>query len=223
MNYIRIYEQLIKSRLQENEYTERHHIIPKCMGGGDVESNIATLSARKHLIAHKLLCKIYPENAKLKIALFFMLSCNRYGRARNSKEYATVRGKVSLQRKQSATPINSLTFDFIAKVDRKISNRVRHLFSNLTDKARLKTIKAVGIYIQNLVNAKLSNKVLSVSRNQSKNNTTKISHTFFKKAESYLFENGYIDTITSDSNSAVSNRVTSSVVPSDKIIEDYYN
>lgn len=38
-------------------YTERHHIIPKSMGGLDDNDNLVILTAREHYIAHLLLTK----------------------------------------------------------------------------------------------------------------------------------------------------------------------
>lgn len=48
-----------------NEYHERHHIVPKCMGGTDEKNNLIDLFAREHFIAHKLLAQENPENEKL--------------------------------------------------------------------------------------------------------------------------------------------------------------
>lgn len=48
-----------------NEYHERHHIIPKCMGGKDNEENLIDLYAKEHFIAHKLLAQENPNNTSL--------------------------------------------------------------------------------------------------------------------------------------------------------------
>lgn len=74
MDYQRIYNQIIeraKTR-QLNSYKEKHHIIPKCIGGLDIKENIIELTAREHFISHMLLCEIYPKENKLKHALFLM-------------------------------------------------------------------------------------------------------------------------------------------------------
>lgn len=47
------------------EYHERHHIIPKCMGGTNDETNLIDLFAKEHFIAHKLLMEENPENDSL--------------------------------------------------------------------------------------------------------------------------------------------------------------
>ena len=59
MNYNRIYTQLIeKAKLEnnlDNVYYERHHIIPKSLGGPNTKSNLVKLVPRQHYIAHLLL------------------------------------------------------------------------------------------------------------------------------------------------------------------------
>ena len=54
------------------EYHERHHIIPKCIGGGNEDNNLIDLFAREHFIAHKLLAKENPSEEKLAHAWTFM-------------------------------------------------------------------------------------------------------------------------------------------------------
>jgi len=61
MQYQKIYNKLIEKRKSNpvEEFYHKHHIIPKCFGGTDVNENIVQLSYREHIIAHKLLIKIY--------------------------------------------------------------------------------------------------------------------------------------------------------------------
>ena len=47
------------------EYHERHHIIPKCLGGTNDKDNLIDLYAKEHFIAHKLLALENPNNSKL--------------------------------------------------------------------------------------------------------------------------------------------------------------
>lgn len=46
-------------------YHERHHIVPKCMGGSNEKENLIDLYAREHFVAHKLLAQENPDNDKL--------------------------------------------------------------------------------------------------------------------------------------------------------------
>lgn len=76
MNYLRVYNSIIyKAKHREGPvgYYEKHHIIPKCIGGGNGKENLVNLTFREHFICHRLLCKIYPTNNKLKYALSFMV------------------------------------------------------------------------------------------------------------------------------------------------------
>lgn len=101
MNYQRIYDQLIMRGQQRGdilEYTERHHIIPKCMGGID-EDNIVVLTAREHLIAHWLLHKIYPDNADLRFAFYCMTRSNNNQRWCKGRAYQAAK---SISKKHSA-------------------------------------------------------------------------------------------------------------------------
>ena len=56
------------------EYHEKHHIIPRCMGGDNSLENLIDLYAREHFIAHQLLAQENPENQKLVCAWWRM--CN---------------------------------------------------------------------------------------------------------------------------------------------------
>jgi len=74
MNYQNIYNNLVqKAQSRELDgYVEKHHIVPKCMGGDNANSNIVRLSAKKHFIAHKLLVRIYPNTKGVWYALIAM-------------------------------------------------------------------------------------------------------------------------------------------------------
>lgn len=78
MNYYKIYNQLILRAKKENRkkgegvYYERHHIIPRCIGGTDDDDNLVLLTAREHFIVHKLLCEIHPNDNKLLYAYWMM-------------------------------------------------------------------------------------------------------------------------------------------------------
>jgi hypothetical protein len=73
--YLKIYNRLIdrsKSRLISG-YTEKHHIIPKSLGGNGRSDNIVILTAREHYICHRLLTKITTGEARQK--MFHALIC----------------------------------------------------------------------------------------------------------------------------------------------------
>ena len=77
MNYARIYELLIEKRrknplYKDKMYCERHHYIPRCIGGGNELWNLINLTAKEHFVAHHLLYKMYPGNMKLLNAFIAM-------------------------------------------------------------------------------------------------------------------------------------------------------
>lgn len=94
MNYQRLYNVLIE-RAQNRKlvgYYEKHHIVPRCMGGSDVEENIVRLTPEEHFLVHQLLVKIYPENSKLIFAARIMT----VGRNRKNKMYGWLRRRLQL-------------------------------------------------------------------------------------------------------------------------------
>lgn len=94
MQYQKIYTNIVeraKSRQLEG-YCEKHHIIPRCLGGTDDKDNLVKLTYREHFLCHKLLCKIYPGNLKLVYAISFMVySSKKNKRLVNSKDFDYVK------------------------------------------------------------------------------------------------------------------------------------
>lgn len=71
MDYERIYREFIadrKAKLKPDGYTERHHILPRSLGGGDEPENLIDLTARDHYFAHCCLAKAW--GGKMWSALF---------------------------------------------------------------------------------------------------------------------------------------------------------
>lgn len=104
MNYQKIYDNLINKRkniLLENCYFERHHIIPKCLGGDDSTDNLVNLTPEEHFLAHQLLVKIYPTHQGLKYALYLM-TISPSGKRNNNKLYGWIKRDYSDNRIQSS-------------------------------------------------------------------------------------------------------------------------
>ena len=85
--YTRYYYSIVQraqSRVTQY-YTEKHHIIPKSLGGSNNEQNIVCLTPREHFICHRLLCKMLVGKQKrsMAFALWQMTRFNkkqkRYG------------------------------------------------------------------------------------------------------------------------------------------------
>lgn len=63
MNYQKIYQDFIASRREREAtivgYSEKHHIVPKALGGGNEKENLIRLTPEDHFFVHLLLAKIY--------------------------------------------------------------------------------------------------------------------------------------------------------------------
>jgi hypothetical protein len=89
-----------KNRITEG-YSERHHIVPRSLGGSDDASNLVTLSAREHFICHLLLTKFTTGYDKklMNFALGkFIQNSPLQQRTFNSWEYSKIRESISKAR-----------------------------------------------------------------------------------------------------------------------------
>ena len=88
MDYKKHYDLLIeraKTR-QLLGYTEKHHVVPKCIGGSNKKSNIVKLTPEEHYVAHQLLVKMNPQN-ELLIYAAHKMTINSSNTNRTNKEY----------------------------------------------------------------------------------------------------------------------------------------
>jgi hypothetical protein len=93
MNYKKIYHQLCDRSLTRKwaKFTyEKHHIIPKSLGGKDIKSNLAILTPREHALAHRLLVRFLTgtDKAKMIYALKSMVGYRNTNRQQlTSRQY----------------------------------------------------------------------------------------------------------------------------------------
>lgn len=79
MTYDKFINNILKTRGRfacGDEYHERHHILPKSLGGSDDDNNLIDLFPKEHYIAHELLAKEHPDNQKLTYAWWMMSHCS---------------------------------------------------------------------------------------------------------------------------------------------------
>lgn len=114
MDYQKIYNALIEKRKlnpatkQEFGYVEVHHIVPRCIGGGDEDENLVALTYREHIFAHKLLAKIHDV-----WQLWFTVK-SMLGKNISSRLAAIVRQKNSEQNGGEGNPMYGKSiFDFM--------------------------------------------------------------------------------------------------------------
>ena len=87
-------------------YTEKHHIIPKSMGGTDDTDNLVKLTAREHFIAHVLLTKFTESTHKAKMihALWrFCVGGNKNQKLVSSRYYEKLKIQFSEMKSEEMT------------------------------------------------------------------------------------------------------------------------
>lgn len=121
MNYSKVYNQIIeraKDRILEG-YSEKHHILPKCIGGSDDQYNIINLTAREHFICHMLLCEIYPNEIKLKHALILM----SIGKQKRKKHHYKINNRLYERLKLIQSQLMKGNTNFLGKVHSEETKR----------------------------------------------------------------------------------------------------
>lgn len=105
--YTNTYFNIINSRQDRvpdaNSYYERHHIIPKSLGGSNKAQNLIYLTAREHFICHWLLTKMTTnEYTKQKmISAFFGMYGHRQNRKLTAKQYDIIKSQGRKQTPES--------------------------------------------------------------------------------------------------------------------------
>jgi len=106
-DYIAYVKTLGRRKLNRDDpsyvYYERHHIVPKCIGGSSNKFNLVLLTAREHVLAHYLLCKIFPSSVKIALA-FSMIIKNNSSRDRG---LGLISSRLIASRKEVLVLLNS--------------------------------------------------------------------------------------------------------------------
>lgn len=96
---------------------ERHHILPKSLGGTDDKLNLIYITTREHFVCHWLLTKIYPtgeEHWKMLNALRMMRAGNpnqaRYNTKITSRVYAKLKEEYSRLQSERVSKENNPMF-----------------------------------------------------------------------------------------------------------------
>lgn len=118
MNYQTIYDRLIdRARVRVLDgYCERHHVLPRCMGGEDNPANLVSLTAEEHYLAHQLLVKLHPDHLGILSAAHVMTTTRLQGRIATNKLYGWLRRRMSVAQTGQKRP---------PEVGQKIGDRLR--------------------------------------------------------------------------------------------------
>jgi len=99
--YSQIYYSIIERAKSRSTvgYTERHHILPRSMGGTDDKSNLVELTAREHYICHLLLPKMTTGEHHYKMIYAYTIMSGRkiYGARKYAfyrEEYAKINSEL---------------------------------------------------------------------------------------------------------------------------------
>lgn len=121
-------------------YTEKHHIIPRSLGGSNAADNLVVLTAREHFIAHLLLtkCTKGTDRKSMAYALWNMVNRDKRGRT-SSKMYENLRIKHSKFLSEELTGKNNPMFGKIHSEETrlKISEGVKGLKRSAETKRKI--------------------------------------------------------------------------------------
>lgn len=110
-------------------YIERHHIIPKSIGGLDINENMVSLTAREHFLCHYLLTKMVHENTnefiKLIHAFTYMKSGHRENRYFNSILYSRAKENLSKIMKEKSTGENNIWYGHCWIFNKELKKNLR--------------------------------------------------------------------------------------------------
>ena len=125
MNYKNIYLDLCNrgKTVRKLEYHESHHIIPRCMGGDDLDNNLTKLTAKEHYIAHLLLTRIYDDKSLMYAFGMMHRISNKTKRRYTSRQYDKMKQSYSKVMKS-----NNPMFD--AETKQKMSNTRKRMFAD---------------------------------------------------------------------------------------------
>ena len=202
MNYQKIYNQIIeraKNRQLEG-YKEKHHILPKCLGGDNKKENLVELTAREHFLCHMLLCEIYPNEIKLRQALWLMSSNPKYKNTKiSSQMYEHIKSnfKHTEESKQKMRQPRPGLGEKISKA--KTGKKQPNISKSKLGKPTNKKGKPDGPKHTDESKKKISEKILSKGKNRNK----KIGITNSKPIEQYDLEGNLLNVFLSSTNAMV--------------------
>jgi hypothetical protein len=89
-------------RVNLTGYYEKHHIVPKSLGGVDDESNLVNLTPKEHFICHRLLVKMTEGKAKKSMAFAIWQMSSRRNKVSKNRHKPTARVYEMLKKQLSA-------------------------------------------------------------------------------------------------------------------------
>jgi hypothetical protein len=91
-----------------DEYLEKHHIIPRSLGGNNTKDNIAKLTAKQHFICHLLLIKMTTEKARSKMLMAAWAMGTLHGKNHQGRRHKMSSRTFESLRKEALTDSNRI-------------------------------------------------------------------------------------------------------------------
>jgi hypothetical protein len=144
-------------------YSEKHHIIPKSLGGQDSDENLVSLTAREHFICHWLLTKMVSLK-KHQYQMWNAFSCMLYLENREQHRYKITGQKFEIIKKEGSK-IKSW----------KMRGEKNPMFGKThSEESRLKISKAhAGKLVSNITKEKLRNNMLGMAKTETHKSSLK--------------------------------------------------
>src|SRR5690606_35961242 len=225
MNYSKIYKSMVencKTRKVLHEYYEAHHIVPRCMGGGDNSENIVKFTPREHYIAHRLLSKIYPEVLGLKLAVMFLAGKHKKDSTLKitSRVYERLRVDIMESKRLSCMRDGTSEISYAVKIPKGVSNKIRWFDIRPLYKPTLSLLVVNLIAVRSIALSKKMGYV-PLSRCVGGNWCKIPSKTLLWGAVEFLEKNGYVVVERCTKDVPFPLRKRASVTATDKLIKEF--
>ena len=143
--YTRWYYNIIQ-RAQAREisgYTERHHIIPKSLGGSNDKVNLVDLTAREHFVCHWLLTKMVSGHFRYKMwnAFSAMLYWHNHLQQRETvtpRKYEIIKDQISKAKSAKFAGENNPMYGKTHSAESRAKISKTHLGRKHTEETKLK-------------------------------------------------------------------------------------
>lgn len=131
MNYRKIYDSIITNaqrtlRCKADGYYERHHIVPRSLGGDNSKQNLVLLTAKEHFICHLLLVKMFTNDqaaySKMLHAFMLMKGENQHQLRYYSVSYQRIKIEYSILMSRKRKGV-ALTADHKLKISQSCIGR----------------------------------------------------------------------------------------------------
>ena len=197
MDYKRIYDQIIAAAKIRKAvgYVEKHHIVPKCLGGDNSVNNLVALTPKEHYVCHRLLCEMYPKNKKLLYALSAMMipSNGRYKNYRvSSRLYDHIKKELFYTRSNYLKKFNPMK-DLDLREKRRVEMKTNNLYHRLTEEQKQRHKQNGSVAKMGSKNPR-AKKCVWIETNQIFGSCGELMRNLrLDRCKEYYFKHGYIE------------------------------